>query len=104
FAANVREIVTTAKSKGERVVLMSFAHYIPENYTIEAFREKRLDYTAHLCPVELWGRPANVTATLAEHNAVIREIVAEHPDVIYVDQAALMPKSGKAFDDCCHLT
>src|SRR5262249_2220839 len=104
FHDNLEEIVTTAKTKGERVMLMTFAYHVPPDYSLEAFRNKALDYDAHICPVELWGKREYVIKGMDEHNQAIREIVARHPEVIFVDQQARMPKSRTTFDDCCHLT
>jgi len=83
---------------------MTFAHYVPANYGLKAFRAKKLDYAKHECPIELWGKPANVVAGVAQHNAALRELAAQHGDVVFVDQHALLPKSAQCFDDCCHLT
>src|SRR5262249_50877564 len=52
FEANLSEIVTTAKTKGERVVLMTFAYHVPPDYSLEAFRAGKLDYARHECPLE----------------------------------------------------
>ena len=103
FAANLGRIVAMAAERGDPLVLMTFAHYLPPNYNLLSFREGKLDYAAHLFPTELWGRPENVVRGIEEHNQVIRTLHAEHPETLFVDQEALIPKDGRHFDDICHL-
>jgi hypothetical protein len=83
---------------------MTFAAYVPENYSREAFNKKQLDYDLHRAPIEWWGRPEHVLATVAVHNEIVRDLAAQHKDVSFVDQARLMPGSGRYFNDPCHLT
>jgi hypothetical protein len=104
FRANLGAILSEAESKGERVLLMSFAYHIPADYSAERFKSHSLDYARHCSAVEIWGTKEHVAAGIDRHNAVIRELVGQHPAVLYVDQQSLMPKSGRYFDDCCHFT
>lgn len=102
---NLGEIVATARERNERVVLMTFAYHVPANYSREAFVAGKLDYNdARACPVELWGKPANVAAALQQQNEAVRELAAQNPDVVFVDQERLLVRSARHFDDCCHLT
>jgi hypothetical protein len=106
FQRHLGEIVTTAKQRDERVVVMTFACHIPADYSLESYFAGRLDYEPPLThtPVELWGKPAHVTAALQQHNDAVRELAAQHPDVVFVDQDRLLARAGKNFVDCCHLT
>jgi hypothetical protein len=107
FQNHLREIVARAKSKGERIILMTFASYVPANYSLQAYLDGKLDYEANQCtgcPVEVWGKPEYVLAALAQHNQAIRELAAENPEVVFVDQEARMPHSATFFRDCCHFT
>lgn len=104
FERNIESILNLAAQRGDRVMLMTFATYVPEHYTIGAFKEKRLDYGLHLNAIEIWGKPENVLATVAAHNDVIRSLAARHPGVLLVDQARLMVGSNRFFNDVCHLT
>ena len=101
---NLGEIVTTAKTRGERVVMMTFAYHIPADYSLEACRAGRLDYGYPTStPVELWGKPAHVIAAMERQNNAVRELAAQHPEAVFVDQDRLMPRNAKHFADCCHL-
>lgn len=104
FERNLRQIVELAKSRGQPLVLMTFAYYLPPDYSEELFNARQLDYRAHLLPVELWGAPENVSTALAMHNAVVRRLAAENPGCVFVDQDALLPHSANYFNDICHLT
>jgi hypothetical protein len=86
------------------MLIMTFATYVPENYSREAFKNKQLDYGLHRAPIEWWGAPEHVLATVAVHNEIVRSMAAQHTNVLFVDQASLMPQSGRYFNDPCHLT
>lgn len=106
FRHNVTEIVEAAQAARQPVFLMTFAYYLSANYTRERFERGELDYgSGAIClSAELWGHPENVAATIDAHNAVIREVAANHPEVIFVDMQAELPKNGHVFSDVCHLT
>lgn len=104
FERNVRQIVELARSRGQPLVLMTFAYYVPPDYSEALFTARRLDYRAHLLPIELWGAPDHVSTALAAHNAVIRRLATEYPGCVFVDQDALLPHSANYFNDVCHLT
>lgn len=103
FAANLGRILSLAAERGDPLVLMTFAHYLPANYSLPLFRQRKLDYSGHLFPAELWGRPENVVRGMEEHNRVIRALHAQHPETLFVDQEGLIPKDGRHFGDICHL-
>jgi hypothetical protein len=104
FEANLDRIATLARTRGDHLIVMTFAAYMPAGYSLEAFREKRLDYAGHREPIETWGEPRNVMAAVARHNEVLRALTAARPDVSLVDQDVLMPRAGRYFDDVCHFT
>lgn len=108
FRRNLEEMLAVAKQRGDRLVLMTFASHLPADYSLEAFKQQRLDYQyrsdRRSCLAEMWGEPDNVRRTLAAHNEVLRELAREHPDAPFVDQEAGIPPKGKNFVDLCHLT
>jgi hypothetical protein len=93
-----------AARRGDPAMLMTFATYVPADYSLDAFRRHALDYDLHVSPVDLWGRPASVIARVARENDVVRGLAASHPNVLFVDQARLMPTGATYFNDVCHLT
>lgn len=104
FHSNLTEIINESRSKGERFLLMTYTYYVPANYNLERFRAGQLDYTQHKSPIEIWGKPANVTHGIDVHNAVIRRVAAADPRILFVDQQQLMPPGARHYCDCCHLT
>ena len=104
FKKNLRGILDIASKKEETVVLMTFASYIPNDYSLSKFKGKLLDYGRHRCPVEDWGYPQSVAKGIKVHNEIIREAAMHYNNLVFVDQDKLIPKSGLYFDDICHLT
>jgi hypothetical protein len=104
YRHNLGAILDLAVRRGDRVMLMTYATYVPDDYTPEAFEQKRLDYGLHLIGIELWGRPEDVMGTVAAQNTVVRELATQHPEALFVDQATLMAGVPRYFNDVCHLT
>jgi hypothetical protein len=104
FEANLRAILGRATSRGEHVVLMTFATWVPQDYTLERFRSGQLAYGLHETPLELWGDPDDVQRAVAAHNAVIRAVADENRGVGFVDQARLLAGEPRWFNDPCHLS
>jgi len=106
FESNLRAVVDLAGERGDPLLLMTFAIYVPDDYSREAFGAKRLDYAQHRFPLEFWGRAEDVVAAVEAHNEVVRRVAAEHPagEVALIDQARLMNGPGRDFDDPCHFT
>jgi hypothetical protein len=104
FEANLKKIIALAEQRGDPLLLMTFTYYIPSNYSDEAFKAKTLDYAAHHDPLRLWGTPENMPRAIDAHNAVVRQLAAEHPAIAFVDQQRLMPVGKRYFNDPCHLT
>lgn len=103
FKQNIEWIVNIAKEKNEPLVLMTFSYYLDENYNRADFEARKLDYSAHSFPVELWGRADCVKKALDEHNRVIRGFEA-NDGLSIIDQEKLIPDSGAHFNDVCHFT
>jgi hypothetical protein len=104
FEHNLGRILELATRRGDRVLLMTFAIYVPPDYSQAAFEQKRLDYGLHTSPIEIWGRPEHVVATVGRQDEVVRRLAAGHAGTLFVDQARLMVGSGRYFNDPCHLT
>lgn len=104
FESNVRSICKEAERRGEKALLLTYAHYLPAGYSQEAFLRGELDYAAPRLPVELWGDPANVLKGLRVHNEVIRKLAASLPGAGYFDMAAFVPHEGRYFNDICHFS
>lgn len=104
FRSNLEAILSLARERGDRVLLMTYAWYVPDGYSEKAFNEKRIDYALHGVPTEVWGSPQGVARGLRAHNDVVHALAREHPDALFVDQEALIPREGIHWNDVCHLT
>ncbi len=104
FQENLRTLAELAAERGDPLMLMTFAAHLPPDYTHQRFLGKQLDYTLHLSAAQLWGHPPFVMAGIAAHNEAVRELARQRPEIILVDQAALIPREGAMFNDICHLT
>jgi hypothetical protein len=104
FERNLTNLVDLAREREQTVVLMTFCSYLPENYTLERFEERALDYCLHSCAVEIWGAPDHVVKGLKAHNRIIRGLQARFQGVRLVDQEGRMPRGRDHFNDICHLT
>ncbi len=105
---NLDEIARVAGNRGDKVLFTTFAYFIPVNYTHDLFKKCELDYSfrtdGRSCDAEMWGKPLYVVAALEAQNAAIRDLAAQHPEVLFVDERELTPEQGRLFVDPCHLT
>ncbi|HEX6437966.1 MAG TPA: hypothetical protein VF182_12590 [Candidatus Binatia bacterium] len=104
FKHNLEAILDLASQRGDQVLLMTFASYVPADYSLERFKEKRLNYGLHLSALEIWGLPQHVLATVAVHNEIVRWLATQHKQILFVDQASLMTGSALYFNDPYHFT
>ncbi len=104
FRANLAAILALARERGEPLLLMTYAWHLPPDYSKRAFRRRELDYATHRVPVEGWGQPEHVAPGLRAHNQAIRELAATHPEVLFLDQEARMPRDRASWNDVCHLS
>ncbi len=106
FRRNLDQILELSDRRGEPVLLMSFAWFVPDGYSIQRFGARQLDYSAEELglPIEIWGRPEHVVAGIEAHNVILREAAQARPGMLFVDQEALMPRDGEHFGDICHFT
>lgn len=104
FMKNMENIRKIAVSKNEKMIIGTFAHYIPENYSKELFDKKMLDYNEHYFPVELWGDLENIKTGLLIHNFLIREVFSGKQGVLIANFESMIPEGREYFDDVCHMT
>ncbi len=106
FRRNVEGILDLAQTRGEPVVLITFAWYIPADYSKPKCKAKQLDYADSPRPsfVEMWGSVEGVPKALVVHNNVLRQLAREHPEAMFVDADLRIAKKGENFNDVCHLS
>jgi len=107
FEKNIKDIVATAQKNKTPVLLLTFAYYIPENYSMKKFLNEELDYhygKSVKCSVELWGKPADVRKGIEAHNSIIKKIAQNGSHIYFIDMNSIFNKNKTYFDDVCHLT
>lgn len=104
FEDNLNAILALAEKRHEKVLLSTFAFYVPRDYSYFKFRTKQLDYAAHTFYIEVWGKPEYVMLGILKHNQTIRAIARGHPKISFLDEYSKMPKGKLYYDDICHLT
>ncbi|HXV36948.1 MAG TPA: hypothetical protein VEC18_07355 [Myxococcota bacterium] len=106
FRRNVEAVIEIAAAREQPLLLLTYAYYVPEGYSNERFMKQDLDYAfaPESVATEVWGWSYHVQAAIEAHDAVIRELAAENPQLLFFDMERYMPKSGKYFIDICHWT
>jgi hypothetical protein len=106
YRQNAEAVADSVDHGNGRLLMMTFAYLLPQNYTPEAFRAHQLGYGRgkYDVGVDVWGTPEGVAAAIKAHNGVLREVAPHHKSLIFVDEEKQMPKSGTYFSDPCHFT
>jgi hypothetical protein len=102
FEANVEAVAAIAASRGDRLLLATYAYHLPPDYSEEAFRAKQLDYDLHACAASTWGLPENIARAIDAHNEAVRNVGARR-GLPVIDVNGRMPHSRLCFNDPCHL-
>jgi hypothetical protein len=102
--ANLEEISSLARERGDPLVLVAFASYLPADYSLDRFQRRQVGYLLHLMHVETWGTPGHVARRLAVHNRVIEEVARSHAEANFIDPRPFLPPEGRFWNDVCHLT
>ncbi|MEO6283646.1 MAG: hypothetical protein ABIN80_02715 [Dyadobacter sp.] len=105
YQKNIQKIITTAQSRKDRLVLMSYATYFPPNFKLtgEESDMKHFAGCNYASPVTIWGSPENVRKGVQVHNGILRKLVAAN-HVLFLDMENRMPKDSSLFCDVCHVS
>lgn len=103
FYKNIDKIINIAKKREQKVLLGTYAYHQDKNYSKRSFELKKLNYSSHKLPIEVWGKPENVNKNILKNNDIIKRLSELH-NLETIDFNSKIPKNKKYFDDCCHLT
>lgn len=105
YRQNIGQIIQTAKSRGDKLLLMSYASFFPENVVLTGEQKDMTHFAGcnYASPVVIWGRPDNVKKGIAVHNQMLRSLVQKH-NVTFLDMENRMPKDSTLFCDVCHVS
>ncbi|MCE6990326.1 hypothetical protein [Dyadobacter sp. CY323] len=105
YQKNIERLIKTAASRGDKLVLMSYASYFPPNVKLTG-KEKDMKHFAgcrFASPVTIWGLPENVHKGIEIHNMGLRKLVKKYR-MPFLDMEATMPKDSTLFCDVCHVS
>ena len=107
FRSNMQNIVRAASETHTAVLLVTFASYIPADYSQDRLQAGQLDYgdgNQFGMAVECWGLPDAVAKTIQAHNDQLRRLAHEFENAFLIDLAQEFPADGHHFVDVCHMT
>lgn len=105
YRNNIAEIIKIAESRGDKLLLMTYASYFPENVVLTG-GEEDVKYFAgcrFASPVTIWGKPEHTKKGIGVHNNIIRMLAKQHK-TLFLDMESRMPKDPKLFCDVCHVS
>ncbi len=104
FQKNINYIFDNVKSAGNsKLIIFTYAYYHPDNYSLQSFAKKELDYAEQKWPTEIYGQADNVVKAIRSHNEILSGF-KNRPEVLWYDFNANIPKNSLYFNDICHLT
>jgi len=103
---NLQHILLSAQQHNARVLYLTFAYYLPADYTLQKFRDKKLDYTFcdHSRETEIWGTGENVSRFIDSVNRNSKAWVSGYSNASWYDMYKAYPKTGDNFADICHFS
>lgn len=105
FRKNILSIIESARMKKQKVIIPSFAYYIPFYYSDPLFQQKALDYGRHRVPIRIYGSVEGTKNSIDSINGIILDIKSSNSDIVFwFDLNASIVKNKLYFDDICHFT
>jgi hypothetical protein len=109
FEQNIRALIRLIKRDNGCPILMTFAWYIPDDYTFKKFRQGSLNYNNpenyDQCSVQFWGKVDYVREGLKRHNSIIRNIAREEQVMLIdIERMSAFSNNSRNFGDVCHLS
>ena len=105
YQTNIEQIILEARKRSEKLVLMTYALYVPPSVIGNGGYTDYRDFAKcpYPSPLWLWGDPVNVDTGVKAHNAILRKLAAQY-GTYFVDMDQLLPRQKDYYCDLCHLT
>ncbi len=105
YRQNVEGIIKEAQAKKEKILLMTYALYVPQSVIGNGGYTDYRDFATckYPSPLWLWGDPINVRQGVQVHNDVIRQLAAQYHTFLF-DMDQQMPRQKDYYCDLCHLS
>jgi hypothetical protein len=104
FDHNILEIKKGCAQNNSKLLLLSYAYSLPNNYSLERFKSRQLDYVfqPNSRETEIWGEPQNVAKFLDSSNTHLAEMNGQ--DVYFYDMNSHLKAHRSYFADICHFS
>ena len=105
YRRNVEQIVLEAQRRKEKILLMTYALYVPPSVIGNGGYTDYRDFAGcqYPSPLWLWGDPVNVQTGVNQHNMVIRQLSTQYRTYFF-DMDKQMPRKKAFYCDLCHLS
>lgn len=105
FDKNLTDIIQTARRRGDKLVLMTYTSYFPEDAKLTGSEQDKQHYAGcyFACAISIWGKPEYVKKGIAAHNEITRELASRY-QVTLMPMAQRMPPDSSLFCDVCHVS
>ncbi len=105
YNANINKLVKIANARHEKLLLISYASYFPENVRLTGGESDMAHFGGcqFASPVSVWGKPENVRKCIVENNRELLQ-VARQTNTPLLDMANLVPQKKSYFCDVCHFS
>jgi hypothetical protein len=105
YRNNIEQIIQESKKRNEKLLLMTYALYIPSSIVGNGGYADYRDFAGcqYPSPHHLWGDPVNVRKGVDMHNTILKELAAKN-HVLLLDMDKEMPRQKDYYCDICHLT
>ncbi|MBU4332842.1 MAG: hypothetical protein KKD07_00195 [Candidatus Omnitrophica bacterium] len=106
FQDNLLFVIKKAKERNIPMMVMTFAYYVPDDYSLEKYYKRELDWAKHDWPIEVIGKHDNVRKGMEIHNKVIEDVaIGTGQDMLmFLDMNNIIEKNKDNFRDVCHFT
>jgi hypothetical protein len=105
YSDNVLSIARLARKKGDKLLLVKYATYFPENVKLQGGEEDKKYFTPcyAVSSITTWGTPENVKKGIEVHNQILEKI-ASTEKTYFFDMKTNLPADSTMFCDVCHLS
>jgi hypothetical protein len=106
YERNVKRVMDMAQQQRAQFLYLTFAYYLPSDYSLQKFQNKTLDYSFcdHSRETEIWGTPQNVSRFIDSINVDSKAWVSPYKNARWADLYTQFPKTGEYFADICHFS
>lgn len=103
YRDNIEGIIALSKEKNERLLLMNYASFFPENITLTGEESDMRHFAGcqFACPISIWGVDRHVKKGIEVHNQLLREVAEKHQVPYFPFQ---LPANSDYFCDVCHVS